>query len=473
VLRQCKVDDVNLVGKSSFGYFFVLNTRGLLIRNFDIRTVGSAMDREPLDVKVLIVAENASFKFGGEAALPIHYYRILRQRQVPTWLVVHERTREELEALFPDDKSRIFYIADTAGHRLLWRMSKFLPRQLASFTVEFVMRMMTQISQRRLVRELIRDNDVSVIHQPIPVSPKEPSMIYGMGVPVIIGPMNGGMDYPPAFKKMQGRLERFALGALRNLSNLMNILIPGKRKAALLLVANERTRAALPHGVCERVVTVVENGVDLSLWHTPQISAGDRASPVVSFVFVGRLVDWKAVDLLLIAFKQAGARAPMSLTIIGDGSERSNLEGMAHTLGILGSESGAKGKVRFRGWMSQAQCAVELRSCDALVLPSLMECGGAVVLEAMAMEIPVVATDWGGPADYLDASCGILVEPTSREEFICNLEAALYRIATDEKARLAMGRAGRSKVVREFDWNSKVDAVFTLYRDVAARRNGA
>ncbi len=430
-------------------------------------TVGSRQVGQTSDVRVLIVAENASFKFGGEAALPIHYYRILRQRQVPTWLIVHERTRAELDLLFPDDKGRIFYIADTTWHRLLWRLGKLLPRQLASFTVEFVMRLMTQLAQRQLVRKLIRDNDISVIHQPIPVSPKEPSMIYGMGIPVIIGPMNGGMDYPPAFKKMQGGLERAALSVLRNLADFMNFLIPGKRKAALLLVANERTRAALPHGVCDRVITIVENGVDLSLWHTPDASAAVRHSTLVSFVFVGRLVDWNAVDLLLLAFRQAALRAPMSLNIIGDGFERANLERLARELGIFGNDLAAAGKVRFSGWMSQAECAVALRSCDALVLPSLMECGGAVVLEAMAMEIPVVATAWGGPADYLDASCGVLVQPTSREEFINNLEAALYQMATDQEARHAMGRAGRSKVVREFDWNSKVDAVIALYRSVA------
>ena len=52
-------------------------------------------------MRVLIVAEHASLKFGGEAALPVHYYRILRRRQIPVWLVVHERTRSELESLFP------------------------------------------------------------------------------------------------------------------------------------------------------------------------------------------------------------------------------------------------------------------------------------------------------------------------------------------------------------------------------------
>ena len=61
-----------------------------------------------------------------------------------------------------------------------------------------------------------------MIHQPMPVSPKEPSLIYGMGVPVVIGPMNGGMDYPESFRQMQSNFEYFALTLGRQLANLMN-----------------------------------------------------------------------------------------------------------------------------------------------------------------------------------------------------------------------------------------------------------
>ena len=426
--------------------------------------VHSQADIINVEMRVLIVAENASFKFGGEASLPVHYYRILRERLIPTWLLVHARTRAELEALFPDDGDRITYVADSAAHRVLWRISHWLPRRLSSFTVEFVMRLMTQVTQRRLIRRIVREQHITVIHQPTPVSPKEPSMIFGMGVPVVFGPMNGGMDYPPAFRRLESRGERLLLPVLRGLASAMNALMPGKRRAAVLLVANERTRAALPEGVCRRVMCIVENGVDLSLWQAGG-DADERTTTLpVRFVFVGRLVDWKAVDLLLIAFKKGCGDAPMSLTIIGDGLERAALERLARELDILALQDGEPGRVFFAGWMSQAECAAQLRRRDALVLPSLYECGGAVVLEAMAIGIPAIATDWGGPADYLDPSCGILVSPSSREAFIEGLALALVRLARNPEERLAMGRAGRRKVVEQFDWNKKVDDVLAIYR---------
>jgi glycosyltransferase involved in cell wall biosynthesis len=173
--------------------------------------------------------------------------------------------------------------------------------------------------------------------------------------------------------------------------------------------------------------------------------------------------------LLLLAFKRASAQTPMNLLIIGGGEDRVKLEQMARSLDILDEMSDQAGKVCFLGWMSQTDCAGQLARCDALVLPSMHECGGAVVLEAMAMEVPVIATAWGGPLDYLDSSCGILVEPSSKEAFVENLALALVRLATHPQERRAMGKAGRLKVIRDFNWESKMDRMLEHYWSCSPR----
>jgi glycosyltransferase involved in cell wall biosynthesis len=105
----------------------------------------------------------------------------------------------------------------------------------------------------------------------------------------------------------------------------------------------------------------------------------------------------------------------------------------------------------------------------ALVLPSLLECGGAVVLEAMSMGLPVIATDWGGPSDYIDANTGILVPPRSRESLVSGFAQAMQALAADSKRRTAMGAAGREKVLREYDWERKVDHVLKIFEEVACQ----
>jgi glycosyltransferase involved in cell wall biosynthesis len=111
------------------------------------------------------------------------------------------------------------------------------------------------------------------------------------------------------------------------------------------------------------------------------------AAGQVHFIFLGRLIDWKAVDLLQEAFAAAVAQTDAVLEIIGDGDIQGELEAQTARLGIDSS-------VVFSGWLSHEQCALKLQQADALVLPSLPEGGGAVVLEVMAVGLPVIATNW-------------------------------------------------------------------------------
>jgi glycosyltransferase involved in cell wall biosynthesis len=421
---------------------------------------GNLLAAAQAPVRVLIVAEHASARFGGEAILPLHYFRVLRGRGVEAWLIVHSRTREELSLLFPADLDRLHFIPDTKFHRLLYWLGRPLPGQLRHFTLGFLSRLSSQLRARRVARKLIARHSIDVVHQPIPVSPKESSLMHDLGAAVVIGPMNGGMSYPPSFTRSQGLLTSLFMRAGRLCSGFLNRLMPGKLQAQVLLVANERTRAALPEGSAGEIITLVENGVDLSIWKPREYPPADAPGPT-RFVFTGRLVDWKAVDLLLEAFAQAAAKVPARLDILGNGPMRSQLEKQAHSLNLIE-------KVKFHGWVSQSQCASQLREADALVLPSLYECGGAVVLEAMAIGLPVVATKWGGPADYLDASCGILVPPTQRQQFIDDIASAMIRLANSPELRRQMGRAGRRRVEEAFDWERKIDAILQVYQRARA-----
>jgi glycosyltransferase involved in cell wall biosynthesis len=95
------------------------------------------------------------------------------------------------------------------------------------------------------------------------------------------------------------------------------------------------------------------------------------------------------------------------------------------------------------------------------------------VLEAMATGLPVIATAWGGPADYLDASCGILVEPRSREHLVEGLAGAMAELAADPARRRTLGRAGRARVERHFDWQARIDQMLEIYQRAAGIDDGA
>ena len=197
--------------------------------------------------KVLIVAEHASAVFGGEALIPFQYFKQFRAMDVDVHLLVHERTRRELCEAFPRDLDRLHFVPDSATNKWSSKIAGRARSRMASFLFGALSHLDTQIRQRVIVQSLIRKHFFNVVHEPIPVSPKLPSVLFGLSVPVVIGPMNGGMSSPPNYN-LDSSFDRLFRYCLRSGSSFAN-LAAGKRRAALLLVANRRTYDALPNGL--------------------------------------------------------------------------------------------------------------------------------------------------------------------------------------------------------------------------------
>ena len=416
------------------------------------------------DVKppILIVAGNASARSGGESILPLHYFTHLAARGWPVTLIAHERNREELCAHLPDLVDQMRFTADTALQRLAWRLGRHFPGAIEEHVFGNLIELGNSLQLRRLVRAEIRAGRAALVHQPVPVSPAAPSTLFGLEVPVVIGPMNGGMNYPPGYaSRFERPLARTLVPLGRRMAALVNRLLPGKPQAAMLLVANQRTARALPirHA---RVVELVENGVDMRLWR----GAAPLPNPDGGFrlVFLGRLIALKGLDYTLQALARARAARPdldIRLDILGDGPERAPLTVLTEQLGLAEA-------VRFHGFLPQAECARHLAGAQALILNSLRECGGAVVLEAMALGKPVIAADWGGPADYVDESCGLLVAPSPPEGFETRLAEAMLRLAANPEAAAELGRNGAERVRLHYDWARKIERIEALYAEVLA-----
>ncbi|WP_337173235.1 glycosyltransferase family 4 protein [Paludisphaera sp.] len=411
--------------------------------------------RSPEDLRVLIVAENASMRQGGESSLPVHWFLGLLREGVDVRLLVHGRNQPELDALLGDHASRVTYVRDTLLQKLLWKLGTPLPGPVQSNTTGWFVHMLTQSVQRRVARRLIERFQIDVVHEPTPVTPRLPSMMYGLGVPVVIGPMNGNMTYPPGCGS-ESLLERVFVPLGRSLTNLANTLIPGKRQAAILLVANERTRRALPRGCAGRVAVLCENGVEPDVWRRPA-DLPTRLGEGLRLGFLGRLVHWKGPDTVLEVFNEVRERFPSAeLWIIGDGPERESLERRAEALGLSRA-------VTFHGWADPADCSRLLSQCDVFLYPSVLDCGGAVVLEAMALGLPVVALNWGGVGDYIAPGCGVAIEPTPRPRLISDLARAVQELTPERRRDL--GEAARREIAEKYTWPAKVRQVLDLYAE--------
>jgi glycosyltransferase involved in cell wall biosynthesis len=75
----------------------------------------------------------------------------------------------------------------------------------------------------------------------------------------------------------------------------------------------------------------------------------------------------------------------------------------------------------------------------------------------------VIATGWGGPLDYLDDSCGVLVPPNSRESLVAGFASAILMMADSLALRQRLGGAGYRRARQYFDWEKKIDRILELY----------
>jgi hypothetical protein len=451
------------------------------------------------DVRVLIASHYTSEAMGGEAAIPLRLFDRLRQYGVDAWLVAHDGDRAELTERFADCPDRLIL---TDGWRSLSQVFTFgqkLPDGLRSvaWAITQVERQQAMVGE---IRKLVRELSIDVVHQPIGIAPNIPSPLTRLGAPLVVGPLNGGLSMPPAFRGRDSRTARIVQAARRPVGHAAHHVIRGKLEASVVLTANEHTRALLPGPALARSRIMPESAVIFGDWpakeypgrsatiagpgtggaepvgvasgsggaETAGVASGSggvepaRVAPI-RFVYLGRLVAYKSPDLLIEGFALASETIDARLEIIGDGPMRTDLEALVHKLGVAD-------RVTFAGWLTKPDASARLRDSDVFVHPSLREPGGTSVLEAMATGLPCVVADWGGPAEYIEDGTGIRVSVASRESFVANIADAMTRLAADPQLRADMGTKARARVAEYYDWDVLTAQLVKIYQELADSR---
>ncbi|AZQ32474.1 glycosyltransferase family 1 protein [Streptomyces cyaneochromogenes] len=234
------------------------------------------------------------------------------------------------------------------------------------------------------------------------------------------------MRYPGPMARLGRRLEHWALA--------------GPHRGSLTVAVSDSTAAALRSiGVRPEGIRVVHNGVDAPGPLLPK-------APEPLFVAVGRLVEYKRIDLLLRLWERVRPVTGGQLLIVGDGPERERLQAMAGP-GVV-----------FTGRVSEAEKHRLLCRAWLLLHPSLVEGWGLVVTEAAARGTPAVGFDIPGLRDsVVNGVTGVLAGGES------SFAAAWSTLALSPDRRRVMGRAAEARA-ENFRWSSTV----RQFREVAA-----
>jgi glycosyltransferase involved in cell wall biosynthesis len=180
----------------------------------------------------------------------------------------------------------------------------------------------------------------------------------------------------------------------------------------------------------------------------------EEGRPIV--LFVGRLVSYKGVDVLLDAMREIPAVA----LLVGEGPERAALQRTAEAQGV-------GDRVRFLGEVSNDELAALYRACDLLVLPSVtrQEAFGVVLLEAMACGKPVVSTDLATGSGWVnqDGETGFVVPPRNAAA----LHEAIGRLVAEPELRESLGDGARRRVRSVFALDRMIESILALYRQAS------
>jgi rhamnosyl/mannosyltransferase len=288
-------------------------------------------------------------------------------------------------------------------------------------------------------RELRRDPDTLVhVHLPSPVG-EAAVLTAGTGAPVVAGFYAEVSRNPTAARLYRPLQQRFLARAAR-------IVVSSQTLA-------DGAPALADHG--DRIA-VIPFGVDADEWPAApeRIAAIRREAGTPLALFLGRLVRYKGVDVLIEAMRRVDA----TLVIVGDGPQRD----------VLRRTVPAGARVRFVGNVTNAERSAYYQAADVFVLPSVSraESFGIAMLEAMSFGTPAISTEVGTATSWvnLDGQTGCVVPPGDRDA----LAEALDGLLGDDQRRKQYAEAASLRARRAFSKQAMLDRLTDLYRAVYA-----
>lgn len=391
---------------------------------------------------ILVVAPTCDGTDVGEAWVAYQWVRHLSIRNNVTLLTYHKRGKIPAKTQFPGVR-----VIEWSEPPLLGKAER-LNSLLKPAYLPFYVR-----ARQWIKRSLACGADFDLIHQPLPVAMRYPSPAAGLGIPLIVGPVGGGLTSPEAFEAEEGSAPWYV--GLRRIDRLRLIRDP------LLRATYESADCVL--GIAPYVLDQLEGLKIRRFQSMSETALVDLPAPTdrsmrtgpVRMLTVGRLVRTKGARDSIVAL----SRLPdglATLDIVGDGPDRSACEALVKELRV-------QDRVKFHGALSRSDVNDFYERADLFVFPSYREPGGNVVFEAMGHGLPLIVVDRGGPGAATDDSCAIRLTADSPEQLAEDLAGAMRRLIFDANLRQAMGTAARSRAARKALWSTKVLEIEHLY----------
>jgi glycosyltransferase involved in cell wall biosynthesis len=413
-------------------------------------------------MRVLIMADDCNPEW---PSLPIVGYKAVRAIAEYADVVVttHVRNRENIEKV-GFGRAQVRYIDNEYIARSMHRFANFLrggtqTAWTTAVALSYPSYLAFEWEVWKATRNELRGGEFDVVHRITPMSPTIPSpMALWSPVPFVLGPLNGGLKWPPAFREELAR-ERELLSYARNIYRALPYRRSTYRKSRAVLAAFQHTIDDLPNYALAKTINFPEVGIDPVVFD--QI-AERSARKQKTILFVGRFVPYKLPQVVVRAFADRPSLHAHRLVMVGDGPERPAIERLIR-------DHGLESRVDLPGWKTQAEVAEIMREADIFAFPSIRELGAGVVVEAMACGLACVVVDYGAPGALVDADRGVKVPLGDKDQLTRDFGQALDRLVSDEHITVRLGAAARQHAMQFYSWEAKARKTIAVYEWVLGR----
>ncbi|HKW16978.1 MAG TPA: glycosyltransferase family 4 protein [Terriglobales bacterium] len=313
----------------------------------------------------------------------------------------------------------------------------------------------------RQLRRRIFAGEFDVVLRLVPMSPVLPSpfafFLRKGPIPFVIGPLNGGLPWPPGFSQLNHQREWIA--GIRNLYRFFPFAQSTYRHATAIIAASSQTYSEFSEHR-DKLFFVPEPGIGRS--SCLEDSRRPERGAKLELLFVGGLVPRKACDLALRAAASLLRNDLAHFTVVGDGPEQNRIQELTQSLGI-------EKAVSFCGWISQAEALRRMRSADVFLFPTLRDNGAGVVFEALASGAVPVVVDFGGPGDIVRPDVGYKVPLTNEDDIVLRMEKILADLESNRDLLSRLRRQGMTYARECLTWDAKAQRTTQVLNWVVRR----
>ena len=396
------------------------------------------------DTLIVLVAPNVTEQMGGEGIKALQIFQEIAKLHPNTIQITHERNRKELYDRLK--LTGVYYVCDTKFALFLWH-SRVFSKLLDPWFCHKAVRMAEAIAKERGLT-----GSSVIIHQTEPNSPVIPRTISKRHANVF-GPINGNIHYPPIFHRNENLSDRLRRILHMPVQRLSRFLFRGLTKADFILYAGgARTKDSLLAAGCspDILIETFDCGIKDDILALPRVQhrGGNNR-----FVHYGRTF-YKGTFLVIESLTKT--KGAVCVDIIGRGPELERCQRLVREFGLAA-------RVRFLGWFEHKDMLDSFQQYRGALLPSLQDSNGILVQEAMAVGLPMICINWGGPQLLVENQVtGYLVEPVSKNYIVTKMAEHLDQLSIDGELAEGMSIAARAKA-ETWRWSRVAGDWINLY----------